>query len=259
MDRTLNDLSDPIGCKPPSEGERRRGCRRPGCFMIGLAVAVCFFVFGFGHGLPATYWLRLSEVQIFEGPEGVVLFVEVERLARHSGFIPSRPMYWPGRLVRIDVSPTGLVRRTVLGHQGYVTFNTNVSPAMRINDTFYLVKSPSLGHPNCRLQQIDDGWVRSLSVEESESVLGSVGIACGSWGLWHFENLDRVSEKYGYRRLNGSSYMIHGEGFVSPRHRLRIRVMGLGQSQAIMVESLTTDDPWNKTVERVSTRRWRSY
>src|SRR5262245_35220906 len=44
---------------------RVRSCG--GCLLVGAILFSCLLVFGFGLGLPYTYWLQIAEVQAFEG------------------------------------------------------------------------------------------------------------------------------------------------------------------------------------------------
>src|SRR4051794_5912528 len=99
-----------------------------GCLLTGFALFGVFLIFGAGLGSPYTYWLIISDVQIFEGPSSVVLFVEVERTMRYPGFLQEAPIRRPVRLDRVHVALDGGVERSNLKFQGEPTFNTNVAP-----------------------------------------------------------------------------------------------------------------------------------
>ena len=71
--------------KPAPSGRKRLRYR----LMAGLSLFMSWLIFGFGLGLPYTYWIRISHLQAFEGPEGVTVFIEGERAMRYPGFLQS--------------------------------------------------------------------------------------------------------------------------------------------------------------------------
>src|SRR4051812_44690657 len=98
-----------------------------------------------GVGLPNTYWHCLGDVQVFAGPDRVVLFVEVERAMRWPGLLSRPPHDFAAAFLRIDVFPDGRVERTALRSDLDVdiTFNTNLYAAVHLADGFYLLENPS--------------------------------------------------------------------------------------------------------------------
>jgi hypothetical protein len=232
-----------------------------GCLLAGAILFSCLLVFGAGLGLPYTYWLQIAEVQAFEGEGGVVLFVEVERTMRYGGFMQEAPIRKAMQLLRIEVSGDGQVRQSPLEFHGYTTFNTNITPIIRLPDHFYLVQQPSMGRPSCQLHRVLGDRIEPLTFEESNMILQEIGLRCGgSRRLDDFEEFDLISKRSGWERLNRSSYMFDLDApIVSHRHKLRLLFAEDGQSQAIVAESFSGPTHWSKTLVRVSTRRWKSY
>ena len=106
----IADPEDLIGESLPAEkpGRRstRRGCRR-GCLLSGFVVLLLLLVGVAGLGLPYTYWHRLGYAQVFEGPDRVVLFVEVERAMNRPGLFPGAyPSISPLRCCASTSTPT---------------------------------------------------------------------------------------------------------------------------------------------------------
>ncbi len=227
--------------------------------MVGLGLIVSLLIFGAGLGLPYTYWLHMSDLQVFEGSEGVTLFIGVERTMRYPGFLQEAPIRKPVTLYRIDVSGDGEVKSQPLMFSGWKTFNTNISPILRLQNAFYLVEGQSMGRPYCQLHEVKSERIESLTREESDTILRSVGLRCGSDD---FQQLDEVTQRNGWRRLNRESYSI-GLGFMEPilskRHGLRLRFVEDGQLQQIVAESLSGTNRWAKSLVSVSTMPWKSY
>ena len=117
--------SPPVGKPgPPSTG---RGCRR-GCLPWCVVGFLLFLVGVCGLGLPTTYWHALGYAQVFEGPDRVVLFVEVQQAMEWPGFLMTPGYYNAVAFFRIDVFPDGRVERTALqcDLEGEITLNTNL-------------------------------------------------------------------------------------------------------------------------------------
>lgn len=241
--------------KPASPGRKVMGYR----LMVGLGLLVSLLIFGAGLGLPYTYWLHMSDLQVFEGTEGVTLFIEVERTMRYPGFLQEAPIRTPVSLYRIDVSGDGMIKRQPLKFSGRRTFNTNISPILRLQNAFYLVEGPSMGRPYCQLHVLKAERIESLTLEESDTILRSVGLRCGSDD---FKEFDEVTQRNGWRRLNRESYGIglgYMEPIVSKRHGVRLRFVEDGQLQEIVAESLSGTGRWAKSLVSVSTMPWKSY
>jgi hypothetical protein len=220
------------------------------------------FLLVFGAGLRGTNlnWLEVSDVQVFEGDGGVVLFVEIERTKQHGGFPRTAPIESTIQLLRIEVSKDGRSSLTPLKFGERTTFNTTISPIIKLPDHFYLVEEPSMGRPSCQLHRVAGDCIESLSFDESGSLLQAIGLRCGgSRGLDDFAVFDRISERNGWRRLNHSSSMFkYDSPVVSHRHKLRLSLAEEGQSQAIVADSFTGPSHWSKILVTVNTRRWKS-
>jgi hypothetical protein len=232
-----------------------------GCLLSGAILFLFLLVFGAGLGLPYTYWLQIAEVQAFDGEDGVVLFVEVERAMRFGGFLQEGPINKAMQLLRIDVSKDGQVSQIPLKFDEDTTFNTNIAPIIRLPDHFYLVQQPSMGRPSCQLHRVDGDRIEPLSLEESRTILQAIGLRCGeSRTLDDFEEFDLISKRSGWERLNRSSYMFeHDSPVVSNRHKLRLLFIKEDQFQAIVTESFSGPNHWSQAIVRVNTRRWKSY
>lgn len=251
------------GQRPPENGRHASGRRERVLtgVIVSFLVAI-FLVFAVGLGVPSTYWLQVGEMQVFEGPEGVVLFVEVDRTVRLPGFVRSVPVRKkPLQLLRIDVSRTGQVTRNTLRFNNWTTFNTNIAPIVRLEDDFYLVQEPSLGHPDCQLHRVNGKDIVPLSLAESRALLRSVQLICGPLGLGELARLDTVSNANGWWRLNGASYAFRRdpEGYTSRRHKLRIRFTEADLTESVVAESLAENNHWITPAVAVITRRWKSY
>ena len=232
-----------------------------GCLLAGAISFLFLLVFGAGLGLPYTYWLRIAQVQAFEGEDGVVLFVEVERAMRYGGFLQEAPLNKAMQLLRIDVSRDGRVSQVPLRFHEGTTFNTNIAPIIRLPDHFYLVQEPSMGRPSCQLHRVLGDRIESLTFDESGRILQSIGLRCGETrSIDDFEAFDRISRRNGWQRLNGSSYSFRFESpVVSHRHKLRLLFVEEGLSQSIVADSFSGPNHWSKTLVSVDTRRWKSY
>ncbi len=223
----------------------------------GFVAFVLTSVFCAGFGQPHTYWHRIGDVQIFEGPDSVVLFAEVELVTFRPGLIRSPPVVSePVRLFQVEVSRDSTVHKLPLGFQGFTTFNINNYPILKLPDAFYLVQAPSLGRPFFQLHKVSGDRIEPLPVEESAAILRSIDHKSGEGEV---DRLDRVSERNGWRRLDGTSYEMFrhslSDPVVSDRHEMRVWVA----SGAILAESFVKDERWAKSLLTVNTRRWQSY
>jgi hypothetical protein len=232
-----------------------------GCLLSGAILILFLLVFGAGVGLPYTYWLQIAGSQVFEGENGVVLFVEVERTMRYGGFMQEAPIRKTMQLLRIDVSRDGQVSQIPLKFDEGTTFHTNIAPIVRLPDHFYLVQQPSMGRPSCQLHRVTGDHIEPLSFEESGRMLQAIGLQCGgSRSLDDFEEFDIISKRNGWERLNRSSYMFaYDAPIVSRRHKLRLLFVEEDQSRAIVAESFSGPDHWSKPLVNVNTKHWKSY
>ncbi len=229
---------------------------------FGAVLFLFLLIFGAGLGLPYTYWLEIDQVQAFEGDDGVVLFVEVDRTMRYGGFLQEAPIDKTMQLLRVDVSRDGQASQVPLKFNDDATFNTNIAPIIKLSDHFYLVQQPSMGRPSCQVHQVLGDRIESLSFGESDKILRSIGLPCGqSRGLDDFSEFDTISQRSGWTRLNGSSYGFRygRDPIVSARHKLRLRFVDDGVSEAIVAESFDGPNHWSKPLVRVNTSRWKSY
>jgi hypothetical protein len=244
----------------------RRGCLRR-CLLCCVAVLFFLLVGVGGIGLPYTYWHRLGDGQVFEGPDRVVLFVEVERGMLRPGLFPATyPYNFAAAFLRIDVFPDGRVERSTLRFDGdlHVTFNTNLFSVVRLADGFYLVTMfEETMRPAYRLA-LDR--IEELAPEDASQAVGQDVLQVGKL---HFElsNVDAISLRRGWRRLNhvhGRSNLARGSDPVnSTRQGMRLRHVDGGvredSPESIVAESLSPTEHWTQTVINVDTRRWKSY
>lgn len=232
-----------------------------GCFLAGAFFIAFLLVFGAGLGRPYTYWLEISDVQVFDGETSVVLFVEIERRMRYPGFLQEGSIRKPAQLLRIEVSQGREVTRIPLKFEGCPTFNTNIAPIIKLDDHFYLVEGPSRGRPSRQLHRVVGDHIETLSFEESGKLLQTAGFQYGrSRGLDNFEEYDRISNRNGWQRLNGSSYGFkHDTPIESHRHRLRLLYTEDERSQSLVADSIYWPNYWSNTLYRVNTMRWRSH
>lgn len=246
--------------KPSLHSNVKRGSCRRGCLLTG-AIFFLLLVFGFGLGLRNTYWLGISQVQVFDSEDGVTLFVEVDRTMRRGGFLREVPIRKTMQLLRIDVSGDGKVIQTPLKFDKRTTFNTNIAPIIRLPNHFYLVEQPSRGRPSCQLHRVLGDRIEPLSFAESGRMIQAIGLRNGgSQTLDDFGEFDRISERSGWQRLNQSSYMFKYDAPIeSHRHKLRLLFVEEDQVQAIVADSFSGPIHWSKSLVRVNTGRWKSY
>lgn len=248
-------MSNSDALHEPSPTPAGKGCR-PGCLMTAFIAWVVWAVVGTGAGQRYTYWHRIGNLQVFEGPDSVILFVEVQLATRRPGLIQSPPVVdEPSRLLQIEVAPDGAAKTTVLKSDDFTTFNMNVAPIIRLADAFYVVD-----YPEGSLRKIHDGRVEPLDWAESQAVLRATGLHDIGW---RDESLDRVSERNGWRRLNewDTSRPDSSQPIESQVHPMRIWCVEdeSGASGMIWAESAAKESPWVATLLTVDTKRWRSY
>jgi hypothetical protein len=166
----------------------------------------------------------------------------------------------PFRLLQVEIAPDGKITEISLRPEERTTFNTNIAPAIRLTDAFYLVQGPSLGRPFYQLQKVDGDWIKSIPPGESGAILRSIGYT-GGRGIDEFAELDRVSRRNGWRRLNGPSYRFRrlSDSVGPDRHRLRLRFVEEHAREAIVAESFAKENRWVKSPLAVDTRQWWSY
>jgi hypothetical protein len=221
-----------------------------------------------GLGLPYTYWHRLAYVQVFEGPDRVILFVEVAREMDRPGLFPGAyPYHFAAALLRIDVFPDGRVERTNLGFDcdDGLTFNTNLYALARLADGFYLVKMFGEGAPKPAYRMGPDGRLWPASKE----VIRATGqdVARAGRDPFDLSGGDAVSLRRGWRRLSQESghgpYLLISGPIDSTRHGVRLRHLPRWlrehEPESIVAESISSADRWTRTLIEVDTRRWKSY
>jgi hypothetical protein len=203
---------------------------------------------------------------VLEGPDRVVLFVEVERAMRWPGLLQSHPHNYAAAFLRIDVFPDGRVERAALRSdlKGHITFNTNLYAAVRLADGFYLLEDPSYApRPVYRLGQ---DRIDRLS---SDNVVKARGkdIMTASGNLFDLSKVDAISSGRGWRRLNPEScrgpFWHLSDPIDSTRQGVRLRHVG-GEfnedaTESIIAESLSLANRWVRILVEVDTRRWKSY
>ncbi len=217
-----------------------------------------------GVGFPNTYWHRIGHVQVFEGPDRVVPFVEVKRAMKWPGLLSRAPHNYAAAFLRIDVLPDGRVERTVLRSdlEGHITFNTNLYAVVRLPDGFYLLENPAYApRPTYRL---GPDRVEPLSQEDAMNALSGEEILVGG-GPSDLSKVDALSARRGWRRLNpewSGPFLLLPDPIDSTKHAVRLRHFGGWPNQdgpeTIVAESLSSADHWNRTLIEVDTRRWKS-
>ena len=206
-------------------------------------------------------------MQVFEGPDRVTLFVEIERAMLRPGLFPGAyPYNFAAAFLRIDVFPDGRVERATLRFDRDVdiTFNTNLYAVVRLADGFYLVnmfaQPPT---PAYRLEADRSEW---LSSEDASRAAGHDVLEEGR-DLFDLSKVDAVSQSRGWRRLNqeqgGGPYLLISDPIESTRHRVRLRHVGgwlhEDEPDSIVAESLSPTQRWTRTLIEVDTTRWKSY
>jgi hypothetical protein len=248
----------------PSRPSTGRGCL-PGCLLSGFVAVVILIVAANGVGFPKTYWHHIGDVQAFEGPDRVVVFVEVERAMKWPGLLSRPPHNFAAGFLRIDVFPDGRVERTVLYSdlEGHITLNTNLYAVAHLADGFYLLEKPSYApRPAYRL---GPDQVERLSREEATKAAGDETFLAGAH-MFDLSKIDAISSRRGWRRLNrdhgGGPYLLIADPIDSTSHGMRLRHSGRWMEdgpETIVAESLSSTDRWTRTLIKVDMRRWESY
>ena len=258
--------SRPVGKPgPPSNG---RGCRR-GCLLWGLIALVLLLVGVAGLGLPITYWHYLGCGHVFEGPDRVVVFIEVRRAMQWPGFLMTPAYNDPVAFFRIDVFPDGKVERTTLQADlgGHITFNTNLYVVVRLADGFYLVENHQ--YPGRPAYRLGSDRIEPLTTEERARIAGAEVLESNG-SPFDLSRGDAISAGRGWRRISrgrsdGPSPLFwqYSDPIDSTRHGVRLRYAsdsvdqdGLG---SIVAEALSPTNRWSRTLIEVDTRRWWSY
>jgi hypothetical protein len=267
------DPGDVVGEAPPAgkpgPGAAGSGCGR-GCLLVGGAVVLFLLVGVLGLGLPYTYWHRLAEVQAFEGPDRVVLFVEVQRAMNRPGLFPGAYAYdLAAALWRIDVFPDGRVERTPFRLDDVgddITLNTNLYTVVRLAEGFYLVERWREGRPR-PVYRLGPEGIRWLPSKEVIRATGQDVLEASS-DPFDLSKVDAISLRRGWRRLNrergGGPYLRLGSDPIdSARHGLRLwhlpRWWDWDEPESLVAESSSPTDHWTRTLIEVDTRRWKSY
>jgi hypothetical protein len=239
--------------------------RRIGCVSVVVAGLASLVVCA-GVGLPITYYHHLGYVQAFEGPDRVILFVEVERGMEWPGLVGHAPYRYAAAFYRIDVFPDGRVEKSALrsDSEGHLTFNTNLFAVARLADGFYLVETPSYApRPAYRL---DPDRIDPLSAEAAIRAAGG-DLLRSSKGIFDLSQIDAISTARGWRRLNHEPgpgpHLLSSHPIDSPRNGIRLKyvrrpMVGDG-SQSLVAESLSPAAGWARTLIEVDTREWTSY
>lgn len=240
------------------------GCSR-GCLLSGLAAFAFIFVFGMGLGFPNTYWHHLSDIQAFEGPDRVVLFVEIERAMKWPGLIGRAPHNLAAGFLRIDIFPDGCTERTHLQSdlKGHITLNANLYAVAHLADGFYLIVDPTFAPKPA--YRFGPDRVDPLSSEEAIRAKGE-DILPRSDRFLDFSELDTVSAKHGWQRLHREDDWRYPSplGLIkSTRHGLKLWQAGKsrnhGTPQSITAESLSPDNRWTRTLLEMKRQPWKSY
>ncbi len=218
-----------------------------------------------GVGFPNTYWHCIGNVQVFEGPDRVVLFVEVQRGMKWPGLLGRPPHNFAAGFLRIDVFADGRVERTALRSdlKGYITFNTNLYVVVHLADGFYLLESP--WHAPRPAYRLGPDQVEPLTEEEARKAVGDETFPTNR-NMFDLSKVDAISARRGWRRLNNERlgpFLLHSDPVDSTRHDVRLRHFGGWLSQdepeTIAAESLSSTESWNRTVIKLDTKRWKSY
>jgi hypothetical protein len=252
--------------KPTGSPSIGRGCRR-GCLLCGLALVLFVLVGVAGLGLPYVYWHHLRNAQVFEGPDRVTLFLEVERDMRRPGLFPAAyPYRFPAALLRIDVFPDGRFERTTLRFDldDYITFNTNNYTVVRLADGFYLLTM--VGDVPMPAYRLGLDRIEALSSEDAIRATGQDMLQAGR-DQFDLSKMDAVSVARGWRRINQEHvgpYQMLGSGPIdSTRLGVRLRHVPRwlheGEPESIVAESLSPTERWARTLIELDTRPWKAY
>lgn len=252
---------------PASKGNGRGcGCS-PGCLLSGLVAVALSLIFGTGTSSPNTYWHHPGGVQAFEGPDRVVLFVEVERVTKLPGLLRESPYRHNAvEFVRIDILPDGIIERTHLQSnlEDNISFELSRYAAVYLANGFYLVDDPwTAPRPAYRL---GPDRIERLSPNEAIRAAGE-DVLPASDPSSDLSGLDAISAKRGWSPLHRKSddwQYPDPLGLInSTRHGVRLWQVGRswdkGTPQSIIAESLSPTNRWTHTLLELDTRPWKSY
>ncbi|WZO97890.1 hypothetical protein EP7_004942 [Isosphaeraceae bacterium EP7] len=235
----------------------RRGCL--GCFVLILAMILVVFI---GVGRPETCWNRIKAVQIFEGPESVILFVEVDQVTERPGLVRSPgTVYDQLRLFRFEVTADGKVKQRLLEFEQGESFELwNRGPVTRLSDGFYLFKR------SLRLSKIGEDRIERLSEKDSAAIVRGLPAQIQSFNF-NSDVFDRVSKANGWTRLivYDQRFKLSAELAVSAVHKMSLKIVltdpsrDKNPSQEIRAESLDRSSPWSVRLLRQDNRRWWVY
>ncbi|WP_406696512.1 hypothetical protein V5E97_36535 [Singulisphaera sp. Ch08] len=255
----MTDPAELLGASPPRLKASAQTGARPG--VVGcLAGLIGFVIFGFvmfGIGRPHGYCYRIGPMQIFESAEGVSVFVAIDLVTSRPGLVRSPPVVRnPVRLYRIDVGRDGTVTRLILKPPAGKSHLLSIEPVVKLPEGLYLLQTPSLGHPFPQLHRIHGERIEPLSVQESGSVLRSLGYAGGD-----FQATRLVTERNGWQLLDrlGSTFRRFPKQVISHRHQFRLRFMEDDTADSITAESFGEGERWAVPLLTIKTRQWRSY
>jgi hypothetical protein len=220
---------------------------------IGIVI---FLVAALGVGQPSEYRYRIGSMQVFEGADGVTIFVATDLVTYRPGFlISARFINRPVRLDRIDVGRSGAVKRLPLKPPAEKSYLLDIDPVVKLRDDLYLLEIPSLGHPLPQLHRIRGDRIESLSVEESEPILRSMGYTGGG-----DRETDRITEQFGWRLIDRSRLTLtrRREQVMSNRHHLRLRFEVDDLAESLIVESSDEAARWSVPLLALGTRPWKS-
>jgi hypothetical protein len=238
----------------------RHGAVR-GCVLTALALFIFDLVVCAGLGQSKTYWHEIGPVQIFEGTDSVIAFVEISQATHRPGLIRSPAnVRIPARLLRIEVGRDGSVKQALLPSEPHIDFN-NVDSVLKLADAFYLMNGPSSGQRGILLNKIDGDHIEPLSADEADEILRSEGLLRAKPGIGSQEQFDRVLEKREWRRVGGwrSGIWILPKAVDCDRLKIRLRGVKSDLDETLTAESLGDGERWVKSLLTVNTRSQRSY
>lgn len=252
----------------PASGGKGRGCGCSlGCLLSGLVAVTLFLIFGAGVRSPNIYWHHLGDVQAFEGPDRIVLFVEVERAMKWPGLIGRVPHNFAAGFLRIDIFPDGRVERAHLQSdlKGHITLNPSLYAVAHLADGFYLIDEPAFAPKPA--YRFGPDRIDPLSSEEAIRAAGEDVLPTRDH-FYDFSGLDAISAKRGWQRLQRKSndwqYPDPVGLITSTRHGVKLWQIGKswGQHdapQSIIAESLSPTNRWAHTLLELDTRPWKSH
>jgi hypothetical protein len=241
---------------PPQRVVQTAPRRIAGCLAacIGLVIIL---VAGVGVGQPSEYRYRIGSMQVFEGADGVTIFVATDLVTYRPGFLISANFInLPVCLDRIDVRRDGTVKRLTLKPAVGKSYVLHIDPVVKFRDDLYLLESPHLGHPLPQLHRIRGDRIEPLSVEESEPVLRSMGYTGGG-----DRETDRITEHFGWRLLDRSrlTLTLPREQVIAHSHHLRLRFVVGDSAETFIAESFDEGASWSVPLLTLGTRPWKSY